>query len=216
MKLYVYEYCPYCIKARMIFPLKGLPFDMDVLLDDDIRTPTQLTGRKLLPILEKRDGSHMGESMDIVRYVDNLPDTPACITGKRRREISQWCSAIEYTVYQLSMCRWSDMPVHEFSTPSARAYYVRGKEAWVGRFKPLFQQTSEFLDDVHDALAQLDPMINANDAVNGELSLDDFSLFPLLHQLSVVKGVRYPAQVDAYRRRMAERCCIPLYDEHAI
>lgn len=216
MKLYVYEYCPFCIKARMIFPLKGLPFDMDVLLDDDVRTPTQLIGRKLLPILEKADGSHMGESMDIVRYVDNLPDTPACLTGKRRREIGQWCSAIEYTIYQLSMPRWGEMPVHEFSTPSAKAYYVRGKEAWVGSFKRLHQQTPALIDEVHHALAQLEPMIESDDAVNGTLSLDDFSLFPLLHQLSVVKGIRYPANVEAYRRRMAERCNIPLYDEHAI
>ncbi|WP_414500329.1 glutaredoxin 2 [Zymobacter sp. IVIA_12111.31 C1] len=216
MKLYVYEYCPFCIKARMIFPLKGLSFDMEVLLDDDIRTPTQLIGRKLLPILEKDDGSRMGESMDIVHYVDALPDTPAAITSKRRREIAQWCSAIEYTVYQLSMCRWGEMPVHEFSTPSAKAFYVRGKEAWVGPFKPLLRQTPELLDDVHRALAQLEPLIEADDAVNGELSLDDFSVFPLLHQLSVVKGVQYPARVDAYRRRMAERCNIPLYDEHAI
>ena len=216
MKLYVYEYCPFCIKARMIFPLKGLPFDMDVLLDDDIRTPTQLIGRKLLPILEKEDGSHMGESMDIVRYVDALPDTAAVITGKRRREIAQWCSAIEYTVYQLSMCRWSEMPVHEFSTPSAKAFYIRGKEAWVGPFEPLLRQTPELLNDVHRALAELEPLIESDNAVNGELSLDDFSVFPLLHQLSVVKGVQYPAKVDAYRRKMAERCHIPLYDGHAI
>lgn len=216
MKLYVYEYCPFCIKARMIFPLKGLPFDMDVLLDDDIRTPTQLIGRKLLPILEKEDGSHMGESMDIVRYVDALPDTAAVITGKRRREIAQWCSAIEYTVYQLSMCRWSEMPVHEFSTPSAKAFYIRGKEAWVGPFEPLLRQTPELLNDVHRALAELEPLIESDNAVNGELSLDDFNVFPLLHQLSVVKGVQYPAKVDAYRRTMAERCHISLYNEHAI
>lgn len=216
MKLYVYEYCPFCIKARMVFPLKGLPFDMDILLDDDIRTPTQLIGRKLLPILEKDDGSHMGESMDIVRYVDTLPTTPAVITGKRRREIGQWCSRIEHTIYQLSMSRWGEMPVHEFSTPSAKAYYTRGKEAWVGPFKPLLRQTPALLDEVHRALAQLEPMIEASDAVNGELSLDDFNVFPLLHQLSVVKGVQYPAKVDAYRHRMAERCNIPLYDAHAI
>ena len=216
MKLYVYEYCPFCIKARMIFPLKGLPFDMDVLLDDDFRTPTDLIGRKLLPILEKNDGSRMGESMDIVRYVNELPQAPVALTGKRRPGISEWCSAIEYTIYQLSMCRWSEMPVHEFSTPSAKAFYVRGKEAWVGPFDGLFKQTAEFIRDVHAALATLEPMIEAEDAVNGELSLDDFSVFPLLHQLSVVKGIQYPAKVDAYRRHMAERCHIPLYDDHAI
>ena len=215
MKLYVYEYCPYCIKARMIFPLKGLPFELEVLLDDDIRTPTQLIGRKLLPILVKEDGTAMGESMDIVRDIERQPNTKRCLIGADRREIAAWCSDTALTIYSLAMPRWCDMPVHEFSTPSARAFYLRGKEAWLGPFKQLIAQTPALLAKVNAALATLETLIASEDAVNGELSEDDFSVFPLLHQLSVVKGVRYPARVAVYRRRMAERCHIPLYDEHA-
>ncbi|VTP68106.1 Glutaredoxin-2 [Leclercia adecarboxylata] len=28
MKLYVYEHCPFCIRARMIFGLKKVPFEL--------------------------------------------------------------------------------------------------------------------------------------------------------------------------------------------
>lgn len=215
MKLYVYEYCPFCIKARMIFPLKGLPVELSVLLDDDIRTPTELVGRKLLPVLVKEDGTAMGESMDIVHYVEQLPDTKRCLTGKRRREVDAWCKGIESAVYRLSMPRWGEMPVHEFSTPSAKAYYMRGKEAWLGPFSALLDKTPVLLGEVNAALATLSALFESEEAVNGALSEDDFNVFALLHQLSVVKGVKYPAKVDAYRCRMAKRCGIPLYDEHA-
>ena len=70
MKLYVYDHCPFCAKARMIFGLKALPLELSFLREDDVDTPTGLVGRKTAPILEKPDGSHMAESMEIVHYVD--------------------------------------------------------------------------------------------------------------------------------------------------
>lgn len=39
MKLYVYEHCPFCIRARMIFGLKKVPFELGVIMEGDIETP---------------------------------------------------------------------------------------------------------------------------------------------------------------------------------
>ena len=214
MTLYIYEYCPFCIRARMIFPLKSLPVTLHPLLDDDIETPTRLVGRKLLPILAQADVC-MGESLDIVRHVDRTQGDAPCLTGAQRPEIAQWCNDIEHSIYQLSMPRWVDMPVHEFSTPDARRFYIQGKEHWLGSFESLLRQTPALIEAVHTALAQLDRLIVADSHVNDALSEDDILLFPLLHQLSVVKGVHYPAKVDAYRQGMAARTQVPLYDTHA-
>ncbi|EQC2584863.1 glutathione S-transferase N-terminal domain-containing protein, partial [Shigella sonnei] len=38
MKLYIYDHCPYCLKARMIFGLKNIPVELHVLLNDDAET----------------------------------------------------------------------------------------------------------------------------------------------------------------------------------
>ena len=35
MKLYIYDHCPFCLKARMIFGLKNLPVELVTLLNDD-------------------------------------------------------------------------------------------------------------------------------------------------------------------------------------
>ncbi|STF72102.1 glutaredoxin [Escherichia coli] len=54
MKLYIYDHCPYCLKARMIFGLKNIPVELHVLLNDDAETPTRMVGQKQVPILPKR------------------------------------------------------------------------------------------------------------------------------------------------------------------
>ena len=76
MKLYLYDHCPFCVRARMIFGLRNVPVEEIVLLNDDEATPIGLIGAKQVPILQKPDGSHMGESLDIVRYVDKLAGKP--------------------------------------------------------------------------------------------------------------------------------------------
>ncbi len=54
MKLYIYDHCPFCVKARMIFGLKNLPVERITLLNDDEATPTKMIGKKMAPILQKR------------------------------------------------------------------------------------------------------------------------------------------------------------------
>lgn len=61
MKLYIYDHCPYCLKARMIFGLKNIPVELHVLLNDDAETPTRMVGQKQVPILQKDDSRYMPE-----------------------------------------------------------------------------------------------------------------------------------------------------------
>ena len=54
MKLYVYDHCPFCVRARMIFGLKNLPVELVVLANDDEATPIGLVGKKLYRFLSKK------------------------------------------------------------------------------------------------------------------------------------------------------------------
>ena len=67
MKLYVYDHCPFCVRARMIFGLKNLPVELVVLANDDEATPIGLVGKKVVPILVKEDGTAMPESLAVSR-----------------------------------------------------------------------------------------------------------------------------------------------------
>ena len=54
MKLYVYDHCPFCVRARMIFGLKNLPVELVVLANDDEATPIGLVGKRLFQFWSKK------------------------------------------------------------------------------------------------------------------------------------------------------------------
>ncbi|NHN87522.1 glutaredoxin 2 [Acetobacter conturbans] len=210
--LYVYEHCPFCVKARMIFGLKDIPVEIRYLLNDDEAGPIRMIGRKLLPILEE-DGKFMGESMDIVAHIDNI--------GKNRLSetvsppISDWLSAAGPILYKLMLPRVACAPFPEFATTAARAYFVRKKEPSCGQFATLLEDGSDFVAALNTHLQTLAPLIRSVEAVNGTLSTDDIHLFATLHSMSIIKGVIYPPEVEHYRQTMARLSRVPLMDEHA-
>lgn len=215
MKLHIYEHCPFCIKAEMIFGLKGLPVTYHVLLNDDVATPTEMVGKKMVPILEKDNGQYMPESMDIVHFIDSLDGQP-WITKRHNKALNQWLSDIAPVVHKLVIPRNPQMPFKEFATDSAREYFTVAKTQMIGDFAEHLERTKSYLAELNPALRQLEAWIESERAVNGELSEDDFHLFAMLKTLSVVKGVEYPAKVEAYRQRMAELTELALLDDQAI
>ncbi|UZJ57923.1 glutaredoxin 2 [Pseudomonas sp. KU26590] len=214
MKLYVYDHCPFCVKARTIFGLKTTAFDLVIMLNDDEATPTRMIGKKMAPILE-HDGRYIAESMDIVAHVDGLSGARV-LSGVSNPFLSQWNSEVTGPLYSLAIPRWATADFEEFSTPSARAYFTRNKEAMLGSFKDHLAASADYIATLNRHLLILEPMIQSPDAVNGELSEDDIHLFATLRSMSIVRGIVYPPAVQAYRLRMSERTGIDLHDHIAV
>lgn len=209
MKLYIYEHCPFCVKARMIFGLKNLPVELVVMLNDDEATPTRLIGQKMAPILMKEDGSCMPESLDIVHYIDRIDREPL-LTGKTNPAITDWLRHINSYVNKLLIPRVAEAPFAEFVTPEARDYFKNKKQGTYGDFSELREHSAGWIKNVNDDLRKLDKLIVKPNAVSGELSLDDIHLFPLLRSLSLVAGIEYPSRVADYRDNMAKQTQINL------
>ncbi|MDL4914536.1 MAG: glutaredoxin 2 [Enterobacterales bacterium endosymbiont of Blomia tropicalis] len=209
MKLYIYDHCPFCVKARMIFGLKNIPVELIVMLNDDETTPDKLVGQKMAPILQKQDGSAMPESMDIVRFIDKQDGEPL-ITGKTNPAISDWLRHINGYVNKLLLPRIAEAPFAEFATPEAREYFRAKKQASTGDFEELKRHAPGFIKNVSDDLRQLDKLIVKPNAVNGELSDDDINLFPLLRSLTLVSGIEWPSRVADYRDNMAKQTQVNL------
>ncbi len=209
MKLFIYDHCPFCVKARMIFGLKNLPVERVVMLNDDEVTPTKLIGQKMAPILMKEDGSCMPESLDIVQYIDKSDGEPL-LTGKTNPAITDWLRHINGYLNKLLLPRIASAPFAEFATPEARRYFRDKKQAKAGSFEDLKQHSEGFIKNINDDLRKLDKLILKPNAVNGELSLDDIHLFPVLRSLTLVAGVEYPSRVADYRDNMAKQTQINL------
>ncbi len=215
MKLYIYDHCPFCVKARMIFGLKNIPVELNVLLNDDEATPTRMIGKKMAPILQKDDSRYLPESMDIVHYVDKLDGKPL-LTGKQNPALDAWLRKVNSYVNRLLIPRFAKSAFDEFATPEARSYFVAKKEAAIGDFAEHMSHSSGLIKNISDDLRALDKLIVQPNAVNGELSDDDIHLFPLLRNLTIVAGINWPTRVADYRDNMAKQTQINLLSSMAI
>ena len=103
MKLYIYDHCPFCVRARMIFGLTQTPVELIPLANDDEATPIRFIGAKQVPILQKPDGSYMGESLDIVRHINAQASQP--ISETIRPSIQAWADKVGEYYNQLHGAR---------------------------------------------------------------------------------------------------------------
>lgn len=210
MKLYIYDHCPFCCRARMIFGLKNLPVETNVLLETDAETPTRLVGRKIAPILEKEDGSHMTESMDIVRYIDAGHGEPLAASVSdsplKAWHDSAWPLTLDLAIPRLTR---GDFP--ELATPEARAAFRARETRALGDLDALMARTPELAAAMDERLVELNGLLAGQRHLDG----DDFLLYPLLRMLSIVKAVSYPPHVKSYMERMEQRTGVKLHFDQA-
>ncbi|MDO5090460.1 MAG: glutaredoxin 2 [Cardiobacteriaceae bacterium] len=214
MKLYTYDHCPYCVKARMIFGLRGIGFEHNILANDDETTPISLIGKKMVPILVKKDGSAMGESLDIVRYIDNLSGQQ--LDPDIRPDIHQWLQTIRNYANHLIMPRAPRLGLAEFATQSSIDYYTERKTAIIGDFNENLARSPHYIEYLNTDLDTLAPHIKSPGALKGHLSMEDIEIFATLRLLTAVRGVLWPQPVRTYMETLSARCNIPLFYDRAI
>jgi glutaredoxin 2 len=203
VRLYLFEHCSICFRVRMAAALKRLHLQETVVLEDDSDTMIRLVGKRRVPILVKDDGTPMLESMDMVAYIDGL-SAPVLI-GPQRSEVAAWADAVVDKTVPLTWPRYPLLGLPEFSTVAALDHYIVRKRKRLGDFVELRAKTREQIDAVMPELETLDRLIESPMAVNGELSLDDIRVLPLLRSAAVVKGLRFPQKVREYFEAMMSR-----------
>ncbi|HDR1037683.1 GrxB family glutaredoxin [Pasteurella multocida] len=215
MELYVYDHCPYCVRAMMIFGLKNIPFKKHVLLNDDEETPIRLVGKKVVPILVKEDGTAMPESLDIVKYIDTHYGEPILQTAVRPEIEALLAEITSYSNYLL-MPRFVKLDLAEFATQSAIDYFTKKKTDYVGDFTQHFTNTPTYLARLTQDLEKLSALMVGETSLNQHLSFEDILVFPLLRNLTCVKGLRFPARLEKYIKRLSELSQVDLYTSQAI
>lgn len=214
MKLYVYDHCPFCCRARMIFGLKAVPVDLEMLLANDVETPTRLVGKKTAPILEKEDGSHMAESMDIVHYIDGrygeglVAGQIAPVAGSA---IQAWQEAAWRPILELAIPRIAGADFPELATPEARQAFRARESETLGDLEQLLATSPQRIAAMEKQMSELDKLL----AEHTQIDADDFLLYPALRMLSIVKGINYPARVKDYMQRMEQATGVALHLDQA-
>lgn len=59
-------------------------------------------------------------------------------------------------------------------------------------------------------------MDGASDGINGGIGMEDILVFPVLRNLTVVRGIEWPQKVMGYLMMMSEKSGVPLYFDRAL
>jgi glutaredoxin 2 len=202
VKLLMFEHCSLCFRVRMAAALKRVHLQETVVLDDDTDQMLGLVGKRVIPILVRNDGQPMLESMEMVSHIDAMGD-PVLI-GPEREEIGTWAEKVVSKTAPLTMPRYPLLGLPEFGTIAALDHYNLRKRKVFGDFVELRANTRTYLKELAPDLEQLDQLIERPTALNGQLSLDDIRVLPLLRSAAVVKGIPFPAKVRDYFESMME------------
>ena len=215
MKLYIYDHCPFCVRARMIFGLRGVAVEEVILQNDDEETPIKMIGAKQVPILQKDDGSFMGESLDIVRHIDEMAGKGR-LKEEVRPQVQAWLDKVGTYANKLVQPRdvLADLP--EFAEQGAVDYFTAKKEQIIGNFAENMAKTPEYLVRLTDDFAELEGLVVSADALGGELGMEDILVFPILRNLTIVRGLEMPPKVAAYVAEMSRLSGVPLQTGRAV
>ena len=69
---------------------------------------------------------------------------------------------------------------------------------------------------MHTHLAELEALVQSPEALAGELGIEDILIFPVLRNLTMVRGLEMPPKVLAYTLAMSEKSAVPLYFDRAL
>ncbi|MBL4831657.1 MAG: glutaredoxin 2 [Aliivibrio sp.] len=216
MKLYLFDHCPYCIKAQLVVGIKKMAVELIYLQNDDVTARTDKVGVNLVPILEKEDGSYMAESLDIAAYLDQYDHHRVIGKSTQSDEITQWLSAISPYAGPLMYPRWMKIPLPEFQQPSAFEWFTHKKTAMIEmNFDAAFDRSEQYINQLTPMLLDID-FITLPSAKGEKLSWDDINFFPFLRNLTVIKGLVFPPHITMYLEEVSELTGVGLYFDVAV
>ena len=216
MKLFVFEHCPFCIKAMMAANYKNLDVELVYLQNHDVDARIEKVGANMVPILQKPDGSYMAESLDIVKYLDEFDNNPILEAATKQDDIFAWNQYVSGVEGPLVHPRWMHITLPEFSCNEAKAWFTKNKSAMISMsFEDAISKTDSFLSKMNEALEEIDWLTLPSQRGN-KLSYDDINFYPTLRNLTVIKGINLPEKVRAYIDEVTSLTGMNLYFDVAV
>ncbi|WP_372872281.1 glutaredoxin 2 [Shewanella sp.] len=216
MKLFVFEHCPYCVRASMLAGYKQLEIEIEVLANDDVDSRIRMVGANMVPILQKDDGSFMGESLDIVAYLDAWDNSPLLQPARHEAAILSWLKEAGGYSAPLLHPRNVRLGLKEYNSAAAIAWYTQNKSAAMGMsFETALARSSEFIAGLNLMFSGLSFISLPSERAN-RLSYDDILLYPTLRNLTAVKGLEFGEHVRRYIDEVTALTKVSLFDEKAL
>ncbi|MFA5584902.1 MAG: glutathione S-transferase N-terminal domain-containing protein, partial [Bacteriovoracaceae bacterium] len=182
LTLYHYLHCPFCIRVRMALGYLDLAYESKMLNYDDEKTPLDLCGAKMLPIM-MIDDQPMNESIDIISKLDtqNRLNTSEFVASHEYKSFVEVINMIGSVVHDLAMPWW--IYTKEF-TPEAREYFEKKKSVKRGPFSELVKNKDININRAQEVMLEVEKMVH--DVNDKNLHIKDIMLASHLWGLYVV------------------------------
>ena len=198
LTFYHYLHCPFCVRVRMGLGFLGLAYESKVVSYEDEKTPIDLCGTKMLPIMVI-DGKPMNESLDIIAKLDveNRLGTLDFINGVDYKSFTEVLNMIGGVVHDLAMPWW--IYTKEF-TPEAREYFEKKKSIKRGPFKDLVKNKDINMARASEIMLEVEKMVH--DVNEKNLHIKDIMIASHLWGLYVVPEWQFSPKLHNYLQKI--------------
>ncbi|PMN93811.1 glutaredoxin, GrxB family [Vibrio sp. 10N.222.55.F9] len=202
MKLYIYDHCPFCARVSYIAQSLGLNIELVSVDYDDAQTLIDLIGKKMVPVLQKDDGSIMAESLDIIAYFMDLK------SNDEQRVPSEQVTVFQTRAFpltqQIGRPRWWNLDLAEYCSAGAKEAWRASKETEGFNFEELLEKTPQFVQLINPLLKDAELLL---DLENGESSLplvDQAVYFSMLRGFCVEPSITWPPALERWLEKKSE------------
>ena len=210
-KLFHYVHCPFCVRVRLAAGYYGQAYQSVVLEYSDESTPTQMIGKKMLPIWQKDDASFMNESLDIIVYLDLKHNKKLKVqdylSSPAFNELDLLLNQMGKALHSLVMPHW--IFTAEFD-PKNREYFQKKKEATRGSFKDLVANRAKLEQELHPFLQQIENEFSSF-YKSKDFSLADILLASHLWGLYMLPEFQFSPKMHKYLQEVKSLCA---FDYH--
>lgn len=176
-------------------------YESVVVTYDDENTPVKLTGKKMLPIIVKNDGTAQNESLDILKDLDNKNQLSWDFYFTNKTEVDKLIELIGSPLHSLAMPYWIWTP--EFDEKS-RYYFQSKKEIKRGPFKNLVRDQKEYINELEKILEEhllnkLQPFF-----MNSKITIVDIMIASHLWGAYIVPEFQFNSKIHQYLMKVKE------------
>ncbi|UIJ42897.1 glutaredoxin 2 [Vibrio kanaloae] len=208
MKLYIYDHCPFCARVAYIAQSLSLNIELISVDYDDAQTLIDLIGKKMVPVLQKDDGSIMAESLDIIAYFMDLK------SSNEQREPSEQATLFQNRSFpltqQIGRPRWWNLDLAEYRSVGSKQAWRASKETVGFNFEELLENTSQYVQQINPLLKDAELLL---DLENGESSLpiiDQALYFSMLRGFCVESSITWPPALEHWLEKQSKMLSIKL------
>ncbi|GAB4011615.1 MAG: hypothetical protein Fur0010_06360 [Bdellovibrio sp.] len=178
----------------MAFGLLGVSYQSKVLPYHDEKTPIELTGIKMLPIVQEDSGLAMNESLEIIKKFDSKGKLNFTHYQSLSTEIDHLLDRIASPVHNLAMPYW--IWTKEFNDQS-REYFEAKKSKKRGPFNKLVHRRDEFISQLSPIFEDLNKQLTLF-YKSQDLTIVDIMIAAHLWGLYVVPEFQFPQTIHDY------------------